>query len=491
MFKLSFLILLSLPFLTPISFYVLNDIHYDPNYNSLIPPSSNLCRGPSYAPVTSHFEEFPLLKTNPLLISELKPSIFGQFGCDSPAKLLEIMLDELLLKDPNPDIIYLPGDFVGHGYSQDKTSSFSNGTYNILLDILYNVSQEIKIRFPKALIIPSVGNNDPEFHYQVPDLEEKYSFYNFLYDTWFQDHIPNSQLKNLAEIQSTFIEGGFYRVDFSDELSIFAMNTVYFSKKNDETNDPGAAMDQIEWLKAQLANIKSNEPNRKAIITYHIIPGYKYDGSAARMWNDSYVVEFDGILQEYSDIILTVVAAHTHANSLRAYKQETTQGFLGEKPSYGPTIVCPSITPIYLNNPGFTYIGIGSESQNYKLESVKFSYLNLEKLNTEENPEKITDFSPFFFDIIVEKEYGLTDYSASSIGDFIADLKVNDDLMKKFLVFSLGFPLEEPYGDEALGVYQAMGLVSQSSGTWEFVSKERKQFICILKHMKQADYQAC
>ncbi len=491
MFQLSFLLLLWLPFIAPTTFYVINDIHYDPNYKSSLPPSSNLCRGISHPVKNTHYEEFPNLKANPLKDSSFKPSIFGQFGCDSSLKLMEIMLDQLKKQDPNPDIIYLPGDFVAHGYAQDKTLIVSNKTYNILLDVHSNISQQIKIRFPNALIIPSLGNNDHEFHDQVPDLKQKYSFYNFLFDTWFEDHIPNSKLTNLAEIRSTFLDGGFYRVDFSDELSIFSMNTVYFTKGNDDTTDPAAAMNQMNWLRAHLASIKTNEPNRKAIITYHVLPGYKYNGGASKLWDESYVVEFDDILQEYNSVILTVVTAHTHSHSIRAYKQESKQGLFEKKPSYGPTIVCPSITPIYLNNPGFTSIEIGSESEIYKLKSVKFSYLNLEKLNTQINPEKITNFSSFFFDIIVEKEYGLADFSSESIGSFISNLKDNDDLLKKFLVFSLGFPLEVPYKNDTLGIFQAMGLMNQKNGVWQFDSNERKMLICTLKHLKQADYEAC
>lgn len=486
------ILLVLLPLISCTSFYVLNDIHFDPNYNANLTPNDNLCRGnTSQINFDAIYEEFPILKTSHHLYENQNSSEFGQFGCDSPYQLVTIMLDQVLKNDASPDIIYLPGDFVGHGYSQDPTSTTSNQTYNVLLDILYNISQEIKIRFPDTLIVPAVGNNDPEFHYQVPDTQDKIDYYEFLFQTWFIDHVPNSKLPNLDEIKSTFLDGGYYRADFSDELSVFSLNTLYFSKKNSEDNDPQTAEDQLNWLKTQLTNIKNNEPQRKVIITYHILPGYKYNGSGARMWNDSYVVEFDSIVQQFNDILVTIVAAHTHSNSLRSYKLETSSGFLGTKPSYGTTIVCPSVTPIYLNNPGFTLIDLENASDSYAIESVKFTYLNLQKLNQDVQTKKIEDFSGYFFDILVEKEYSLSDYSSDSLGNFIGNLKDDDDLFLKFLIYSLGFPLEQPYYDQALNVYQAMGLVSSSSGSWDIVKSERGQFICILKHMKQDDYQAC
>ena len=497
MLKTTLFIVLLLPFISSVSFYVLNDIHFDPFYDPSLPPSDNLCRGnSSLIDGSKSYDEFPLLKNHPELLAGLAASEYGQYGCDSPHQLIQVMLDQVKAKDPNPDIIYLPGDFVGHGYSQDPTSAFSNSTYNVLLDILYNVSQEIKIRFPNTLIIPAVGNNDPEFHYQVPDATDKTSYYSFLYDTWFLDHLPNSKLANLEEIKATFLDGGYYRVDYDDQLSIFSLNTVYFSKKNDEDLDPTAANTQLAWLSAQLKSIRSNEPNRKAIITYHILPGYKYNGGAAHMWNETFAITYDGLLQDYDDIIIGIVTAHTHANSIRAAKLETstTSKFLGssKKPSYGSTIVCPSVTPIYLNNPGFTLIGIEQTNSFYAVNTVEFTYLNLEKLNQAAlKTPKISDFSGYFFDILVAQEYGLADFSATSIGDFITQLKTDDDLFKKFLIYSNGYPLEEPYSDEALNIYAQMGLVTQSGSDWSIVASERQQYICILKHIKQDDYKSC
>jgi len=500
---MSFRAIFLIAFLVSISctsFYVLNDIHYDPFYSPNLTPLPNMCRPDIQDPsILSHLiDEFPLFNTSTHLFHGNKGSIYGQFGCDSPYELIKVMLDEVLEKNSQPDIIYLPGDFVGHGYSQDAGGNFSNQTYEVLLNILYNVSAELKIRFPNTLIIPAVGNNDPEFHYQVPDVEEKYSYYDFLFETWFLDHEPNSKLSNLNQIKSTFLDGGYYRVDYSDSLSIFSLNTVYFSKKNDNTNDPGTALNQMNWLSSHLADIKANDPNRKVIITYHIIPGYKYNGSGARMWNDTYAVQFDQLVQDYNDIIVTVVAAHVHSNSLRAYKLETStkskSRFLSltTKPSYGPTIVCPSVTPIYLNNPGFTLIDIEEESNGPVVENVVFTYLNLDLLNNDSKLHRVKDLSPYFFDILVKSEYGLADFSAESIGDLIIRMKTDDNLVLKYLAYSLGFQLEEPYYDQALNVYAEMGLVTGGNGTaWSLDSSERDQFICTLKHIKQDDYKSC
>lgn len=66
--------------------------------------------------------------------------------------------------------------------------------------------------------------------------------------------------------------GGYYRVDIDSKLSVLALNTLYWNKKNDGSKQGSEGQDQLNWLKQQLASSTS----RKFIITNHIYPGAKY-----------------------------------------------------------------------------------------------------------------------------------------------------------------------------------------------------------------------
>lgn len=97
--------------------------------------------------------------------------------------------------------------------------------------------------FPNTVIIPTLGNNDPKYHYCGLNLEDKEEYYNFIYNAWFELLPANKRLSNLSEIKSTILKGGYYRVDIDSTLSVLAINTLYFNKKNDESKQGTDAQD--------------------------------------------------------------------------------------------------------------------------------------------------------------------------------------------------------------------------------------------------------
>ena len=46
----------------------------------------------------------------------------------------------------------------------------------------------------------------------------------------------NRNLKNIDEIKTTFLNGGYYRVDINDQVSVLSLNTLLFANKNVEYN---------------------------------------------------------------------------------------------------------------------------------------------------------------------------------------------------------------------------------------------------------------
>lgn len=69
------------------------------------------------------------------------------------------------------------------------------------------------------------------------------------------------------------MNGGYYRIDLSDTLSVLALNTLYYSIKNDKTIQNNEDTEQLSWLTDQFKNADSN---KKFILTYHIYPGARY-----------------------------------------------------------------------------------------------------------------------------------------------------------------------------------------------------------------------
>jgi hypothetical protein len=57
---------------------------------------------------------------------------------------------------------------------------------------------------------------------------------------------------------------------------VLALNTLNWNKKNDESSQGTDAQDEMDWLEAQL----SSSAQRKFVISNHIYPGAKWDGSS-------------------------------------------------------------------------------------------------------------------------------------------------------------------------------------------------------------------
>lgn len=482
----------------PLSLLVITDIHLNPLYDGSYDSSTNCMSGPL---ATSKSEFTTILSKSNSPSSSF--SSYSKYGCDPSEKLITIVLDEVQRRNPNPDIILLAGDFIAHGFSQNPTKKFNNQTFNELIDIHRQAMKIIRGRFGNSLIIPSVGNNDNELHYEVPGVKEKGRWYDFLYELWFEESQSELIQQNLGLIKETFFNGGYYRIDINGQLSVVALNTLYFSKKNYAENDPVAANNQLDWLTSVLEDIKHNEPLRKVIFTCHIQPGYKYEGSATREWNETFIKKFNSILLNYDEQIVGGICSHTHLSSVRSFKSVTSLEAslknmkknkvalkVGNAKNYGATLISPSITTIDLSNPGVSFVGIDIKTERYVFKNMKYLYLNLEKLNNDPNSEKITNFTPFFFDIDFNSQFSLNDLSASNLDTFIKNLSNDDDLLRSYLATTVGYPNEEPYFSKAMNIFAAFGLIKDVS-TLKVDSSEKQQYLCILKNMAQQDYLDC
>ena len=90
--------------------------------------------------------------------------------------------------------------------------------------------------FPTSLIIPTIGNNDDHFHDEACTEEDKTAgFYQTLYTHWFTQMTGNNNLLKNTDLKASFLNGGYYRVDVNDKVSILAYNTMYYVEDADKS----------------------------------------------------------------------------------------------------------------------------------------------------------------------------------------------------------------------------------------------------------------
>jgi hypothetical protein len=94
---------------------------------------------------------------------------------------------------------------------------------------------------------------------------------------------------------------------------VLALNTLYFNKKNDITNQGSVPADHLTWIRLQL----SENSNRKFILTSHIYPGAKYESKSKNLFMPDFNNEYFDLLLEFKDKIVIEVAAHDHYSDLR------------------------------------------------------------------------------------------------------------------------------------------------------------------------------
>jgi len=173
--------------------------------------------------------------------------------------------------------------------------------------------------------------------------------------------------KMTAEMKQTFMNGGYFKYDITDKLSVLALNTLYFDNESNLDILGTVGLDQFAWFEKQLQT-----PNKKFILTYHIYPGAKYVKKVDQMWYDQFLPTYKNLVETYRDKILITVGAHDHFADLRYDSSaDTLQGkselfkllkkrVLPEKYFFHNIFISPSISPIKKNNPGFSVLSIDS-----------------------------------------------------------------------------------------------------------------------------------
>jgi hypothetical protein len=224
------------------SFIQISDIHYDSHYVS---------QGNEYCHSENESNELGLSSEK---AREAKDR-YGRPGseCDSPLVLIEKTIVELHRLDP--DIIFWTGDSSRH----DRDYNVPRRPLDIIQGIK-RVAGLINSAFRVGSVFPTVGNWDTLVQ-NAPSLED----YQFLFQIW--SILWNERQK--LDIQVTFLEGGFYSVQYSKDLVLISLNTIEFYIDN-VGGDCRKHNEQLEWLESTLEEVR--HLNQSVIIIGHVPP---------------------------------------------------------------------------------------------------------------------------------------------------------------------------------------------------------------------------
>lgn len=342
---------------------ILNDLHLDPFFDPMV-ATQNDCR--SITPFKS------------LGLEGFDYAPYGRYGCDVPTELISMFMRKIKELAFEPDVILVSGDYTAHDIAAKKGVAHDN--YSVLKATIADCfGQYIGPLFPNSVILPAIGNNDAKWHYQFPlTQDESDEYYGFLYDLWFNQMPTNNNYTKKDEIKETFIKGGYFTYEYSEDLTFMVINSLYFSVKNAQYNST-VSLEQLDWIENTLKNAPTN---KKFILNMHVFPGMYNPGERQQFWVDSFNNRFDDIMRQYGGKVILLNGAHTHISDIRAsYKianatslKRLLKGENEVKVPYYNNFVSPSFSPFYLNNPGFTSFNL----DNNTIHNVTTHFLELD-----------------------------------------------------------------------------------------------------------------
>jgi hypothetical protein len=450
-----------------------------------------------YDSKSSSSKTFKCKNTNDYLRNDFLQYDYGRFQCNPS----EILLRSALLKAKNEsttyDIIIINGDHIAHGLYNLKVGneSLNKELFTKTYERVYEIIREY---FPTSITISAIGNNDFYEHYKIPDSASKRNQTEIIKRIVFKDRLYKEQDRFNKYVNYTIEDGLYYSYRFG-RTKFIVLNSNYFYKEV----DAGQSMKQLIWLKDELRNLR---PSEKCFIICHI-PAYPhfYNFTPGFFFSEDALRIIRKLMYEYRNKIQAFFNGHTHWNSIRVatyfdniyqlrrlYKRKNeiskklSSFMLNSKKQehFFPAFVFSALTPIYMNNPGFTLLQFDGISS--KILEIESHHANLYPTLTDDGFYSIDREveNNLFWDIrySFRDDLKFTSFDADDIWDFINNRLNDKDLMERYQFVIGGYPVESPEKEKYLNTLHE-GYVDPDTNF--------NNFRCSLRVLFQEEYDIC
>lgn len=174
--------------------------------------------------------------------------------------------------------ILIPGDFIEHGLSS-YNRSVPNQAWPEMLAIFETVINMVVEYFPNTPILPAIGNNDCYYHDMAPELQDQAQYYTELQDIFFKNVTANAAIYANQTIMDTWMTGGYYAYQLTDDLMLITLNGIYPFTSNRVQVENGTEL-MLNWLNDTL----NANPNMKFMTQVHVFFGRNYYQGEELFW---------------------------------------------------------------------------------------------------------------------------------------------------------------------------------------------------------------
>lgn len=284
------------------------------------------------------------------------------------------------------------------------------------------VAREVQKKLKATPVYFSLGNNDSECGDYMMATHTK--FLSALAGEW-------TALKKYPEAKTTMADAGYYAIPHPTLASteLIVLNDIYWSNRYSDDSchsqpDEKAGDKEMDWLKTQLTGAK--DQNEKVILVMHIPPQADFFGTfkaqgkgknkVKLFWDDKYENAFIQLMKQYSNTVAFSFAGHTHMDDFRILNDNQGKPFL-------VTHICPAVSPIRYNNPGFQVMEYNQSTGAIK-DLATFYLTNLATANGSHGQWDLEyDF---------DSAYGVTGYNAESLSSLTAALDSDNGKLSQF-----------------------------------------------------------
>lgn len=378
------------------------------------------------------------------------PAPLGNYWCDSPWQLVTQTIDAMATYPQDVDFVLWTGDTVAHISNDQLTESIN-------MDLIQNLTNAIRQRFPYTPVYPAFGNHDYYPTSQFPAISNY--IYNHTAHLWRDWIIEEEQLKN-------FRKGGYYTrliQSSGGRLRMVVLNTNLYYISDKATPGMHDPTGQLHWFQSVLVHARNH--GEKVILAAHIPPGV-HTPRGVLWYQEEFVEPFSKLLRDYSDVIKAMHFGHDHYDGFKVFYDHYGTPLI-------PLFVAPSVTPWRFKLP----TGEIGPPHNPAIRLVTYDrdtgdHVNIEQFRLDLpifNQRQEANFTLLYS---FTEHYKLHDISATSLNKLITRMKSpaeGDALLNDYFRFSSA-------GAQAV------------EGCDHFC---KKKILCGFQHYTQTDYDDC
>ncbi len=401
--------------------------------------------------LTDRLAAAPIAQWDQIFAADPRP--LAGYGADTNAPLFLLALAQMKAIAPNPQVVFISGDFLAHKYREQWKASAadnSDAAFGAFVDktIAY-IAHEFDAAYPHAQFVIALGNNDsPCGDYAAAP----HSAFLAHFEAAWQPLVERGG--RAPDFAREFAADGDYVTVLPSGMRTLVVNSNPWSPTAVTTCDPSgsARSDTMAWLEAATA---ASPAGARTWLVEHIPPGIDAFSSVQKHTTLQFYVpdvlaRFRALRAGDGKPLGLIVAAHLHNDDFRIVDQS-------------PLMLVPSISPLHANNPAFFVAHIDAASGS------------------------IADYDAYALDLPAAIANG-TSPAAAFAHEYAFDQAYG---VNGFTLPAL-IQLQQSIRDDTHGIRETEAAYNVSGSTFEQITKDTwRAFWCSNANIDPASFEAC